>query len=611
MLFYSNSLASISVRKVGHPERVLERYIMNETFFIKQNLVNGKQKMWSATLCLGEYCSPTPNTGVDYEYLDKYPEQRQPGKSIFRRLEFNLKEFGSFTKPVLSRQNESDNEKANTVLQAENPEISTRQIEHRVLVQLENVTLHLPTIYNSRSNLLNKQNQGKRAPQIIAALIASLTAFSVGTTIAWTSQISEKLVEGTDYPFFVTDDELGWIGSLMPLGASLLSLFTGSLCDLIGRKSTGLILVLPAVMGWSLIIWSKSIVTLYVGRFISGMASGGFCVFTSLYNHEVAQKEVRGTLGSFLQMMISSGILFAVVVAKFLPIKSYTIVCCSIPLIYACLFIWMPETPFYYLKKDKIAEARRVLLKLRGSNYDIDKEIAEIQTCIQENTYHGGVRVIVECLKKRQSQIACIIGFGLMIFKTINGVDAITTYTSYILTNVNIGINAQTGTIILNTIQVATAVVQSFVVEKSGRRILLIISSGAMTICLLTVGICVTLKQEELISPEYFEYIDYFPLIALIILNLSFSFGLGPIPWLMMGEIFPQEIKATASSLATFVSWVLTFAVTKLFLVVDTHLGVDIAFYIFSVCTLLSLVFTLTLVPETKNKTYKEIQESL
>ncbi|KAK4883260.1 hypothetical protein RN001_006579 [Aquatica leii] len=311
-------------------------------------------------------------------------------------------------------------------------------------VQKERLSVSLPPIYDSNSNLLQKRSEGRKAPQIIAALIASLTAFSAGSTIAWTAQISEKLLEGKDFPFAVTVDQLGWIGSLMPLGASVLSLFTGTVCDRIGRKATGLILVIPSVIGWSLIIWTQSVTMLYVGRFITGMAAGGFCVFTSLYNHEIGQKEIRGALGSFLQMMISCGILFSAIAGKFLTIKMYSILCGVVPLIFGVLFLFMPETPFYYIKKKKLVKARTVLLRLRGSQYNIDKEITDINNYITENTNRGDIEIAVQCLKKRSSIIACVVGFGLMIFKVVNGVDAITTYTSYILTNANIGINSQT-----------------------------------------------------------------------------------------------------------------------------------------------------------------------
>ncbi|KAF5308669.1 hypothetical protein FQR65_LT06130 [Abscondita terminalis] len=477
--------------------------------------------------------------------------------------------------------------------------------------QEDSLDVSLPAIYDSENILVQKQNKGRKVYQIIAALIASITAFSAGNTIAWTAQISEKLLDGEDFPFAVTSDELGWIGSLMPLGASVLSLFTGTVSDLIGRKPTGLLLVLPAITGWSLIIWTKSITMLYIGRFITGMAAGGFCVFTSLYNHEIGQKEVRGAIGSFLQMMISCGILFAVVTAKFLSIQTYTILCGVVPIVFAVLFLFMPETPYYYIKTQKTSQARLALVKLRGPDYDIETEIKEIETYIKETSSRGGMQVVMQCLKKSSTKKACVIGFGLMIFKVANGVDAITAYTSYILTSVNLGFDSQTGTIILNCFQVASAIFQSYIVDKSGRRILLLVSSGVMTLCLLLVAISFTLTLRNVIEPEYYKYINYIPLVALVLFILGFSLGLGPIPWLMMGEVFPREIKSTASSLATFVSWIATFAVTKLFLVIKDNAGGDVAFYIFSCCTLTAMVFTLLLVPETKNKTYDEIQNSL
>ncbi|KAK5649937.1 hypothetical protein RI129_000966 [Pyrocoelia pectoralis] len=481
----------------------------------------------------------------------------------------------------------------------------TKEYSHR-----GNLSISMPTLYDSNSNLLQKQSSGKKTPQIIAALIASLTAFSAGTTIGWTSQISGKLFDG-EFGFKITQNELAWVGSLTPLGAAVFSLFAGPLCDTLGRKLGGLLFILPSLTGWSLIIWSKCIGMLYAGRFLTGMSTGAFCVFTSLYNHEIAQKEIRGTLGSFLQLMISSGILFDAVVAKFVPVKLYTMLCGLIPIMFAVLFSFMPESPVYYVQKQNQADARAVLIRLRGRNYDVDKEIKEIETCVMENNKFSGMKTFKASWKKGATKKACVIGFGLMIFKCICGIDAITAYTSYIFTNANTSLNAQTATIILNGFQMSAAIFQSFVVDKCGRRILLMLSSGVMTACLATVGIVLMLKNRSMVIEESYKYINYLPIFALAIFCVAFSLGLGPIPWLMMGEVFPQEIKSWASSLATFVSWIVTFAVTDLFLEVDATLGGDVAFFLFAGCTLTAVMFTLFLVPETKNKSYDEIQSIL
>lgn len=432
----------------------------------------------------------------------------------------------------------------------------------------------------------------------------------MGNTLAWTSQISEELLDGK-LGFPVTVDQLGWVGSFMPLGAATLSLFIGPLADLFGRKLSMLLLIIPATLGWCLLIWPQNVEMLYSGRFITGMVAGAFCVLSLIYSSEIAQKEIRGALGSYTQMMISGGILFANVLAKFLTIQVYTIACAAIPIVFGAIFVFMPESPIFLMKKDKVHQARASLLRLRGKGYDVEEEIKEIENNLKEYQMHSGMEVVKASLKKSSSQKACVIGLALMIFKSANGIDAITAYTSYIFENVRMGLDSKYGTIILNVFQVASAVVQSLVVDRLGRRLLLWLSAAIMTVCLILVGLTLTLKENYIVAPEYHIYIDYVPLVALVVFTIAFSLGLGPIPWLMMGEIFPPEIKSLAASVATFISWLAAFAVTKIFLVVEDNLGGDIVFYIFAVVTTIAVVFTLALVPETKNKTFNEIQQSL
>ncbi|KAB0803007.1 hypothetical protein PPYR_05193 [Photinus pyralis] len=474
----------------------------------------------------------------------------------------------------------------------------------------EDHSISLPAVYDSYSSLLQKSTLEKKLPQFIAAFIVSLTAFSAGTSIGWTSQISEKLLGG-ELGFTITKNELSWIASLTSLGAAVFSIFAGPLCDKFGRKPSAFLFIVPSLTGWTLILWSKSIGMVYAGRFLTGMSTGALCVFTALYNNEIAQKEVRGTLGSFLQLMISSGILFDAIVAKFVNMKLYTALCGGVPMVFGALFAFMPESPVYSVQKRDYVGARATLIWLRGKNYNVDQEMKEIEQYVLDKNKCSGTNTLKNCMKTRASKIACVIGFGLMIFKCICGIDAITAYTSYIFTNANIGLNAQSATIILASFSTGAGIFQSLVVDKCGRRTLLMLSSGAMTVCLTIVGIVLMLKGRYAFSEEIYKYINYLPVVALTVFEVAYSLGLGPISWLMMGEVFPQEIKSLASSLATFVSWIVTFAVTGLFMVVNTELGGDFAFLLFAVCTLAATLFTFFLVPETKNKSYLEIQSAL
>ncbi|KRT78264.1 membrane transporter, partial [Oryctes borbonicus] len=231
--------------------------------------------------------------------------------------------------------------------------------------------------------------------QIFAAFAASISAFSIGNAIGWTSQISLKMTEG-EMGFEITNDQLGWIGSLSAVGAAFMALIIGYICDKIGRKLAQLLLVLPMASGWGLLVWASNVPMLYAGRILTGMSMGAFMVTNPLYINEISQKEIRGILGSLTQLFISGGILFDAIVGKFASIQSYTLYCFVVPMIFGCVFIFMPETPIYYLRKGEEGTAEKVLKKLRSKEYDIESELENLKLSLSKQQEGNSFKIFKE-----------------------------------------------------------------------------------------------------------------------------------------------------------------------------------------------------------------------
>lgn len=435
---------------------------------------------------------------------------------------------------------------------------------------------------------------------------ASLAALSTGTVLGWTAQISQSLLDG-ELGFSISEDELGWTGSFMSLGAASLSLFTGNIAGYFGTKRTMIIMAIVITLGWIQIILASSVLMLYFGRFITGMIAGAFCVTVPLYTNEISQKEIRGSLGCFTQLMISSGILFATIVGKFLNIRNYTIVCGVLPLIFGCIFVFMPETPAFLLKQNNREAAKASLKKLRGKYYNFDAELKEIESTLEEREIRS-ISKFKECIKKSSIQRACFVGMGLMSFKVFCGIDAITTYLSLTLETAEMDIDVQYGTIIFSFIQTICAVLQTFVVDRLGRRVLLLFSEIVMTLCLYLAAIAFLFRKFEIFD-DCCSYINYLPLIAFCVFTIGFSMGIGPIPFMMCAEIFPSEIRNYMASFCNFWIWSLTFAIVKSFMVMSTSIGPYSCFFMFAGLSTVGIFFVYFFVPETKGLTLAQVQE--
>jgi MFS family permease len=156
-------------------------------------------------------------------------------------------------------------------------------------------------------------------------------------------------------------------------------------------------------------------------------------------------------------------------------------------------------------------------------------------------------------------------------------------------------------------LQVLATYSSTLLVDKAGRRILLLFSSTVMAVCLTVLGLCFYLQM----NGHDVSTLSWLPLACVSIFIIVFSMGFGPIPWIMIGELFPSNVKGIASAVAAAFSWIFAFAVTKAFQNLVDLLGSPVTFWLFAVMCVAATIFTAILVPETKGKDLQDIQAEL
>lgn len=178
----------------------------------------------------------------------------------------------------------------------------------------------------------------------------------------------------------------------------------------------------------------------------------------------------------------------------------------------------------------------------------------------------------------------------------------------FFLQDANTGIEPDLATIVVGIMQVIATFVSVLVVDKLGRRLLLLVSALVMALSTIAMGVYFYMKDNDEASVSE---LGWLPVCALCIFIIMFSIGFGPVPWLMMGELFASDIKGVAGSIAGTSNWVLAFIVTKTFVNLKKALGTGQTFWLFSGITLVGVIFVFLCVPETKGKSLNEIQEGL
>lgn len=207
----------------------------------------------------------------------------------------------------------------------------------------------------------------------------------------------------------------------------------------------------------------------------------------------------------------------------------------------------------------------------------------------------------------RSNLMALIISFSLMLFQQFSGINAVIFYAQSIFEAAGSTLEPALCTIIVGVVQVVMTVASALLIEKAGRRLLLLQSSVVMGLCLVMLGVYFMLKE----GGSDVTNISFLPLASVVLFIVSFSLGLGPLPWLLMGELFAAEVKGIASAMAVMFNWTLVFIITKTFSMMCAAWGSGPTFYFFAGFMVIGTIFIFIKVPETKGKTNAQIQAAL
>lgn len=342
--------------------------------------------------------------------------------------------------------------------------------------------------------------------------------------MGWSSPTQSLIVNATkpEYDFPISEADFSWVGSFVTLGAALVCLVIGSIIQVVGRKLTMLLLVIPFTLGWALVTFATNLTMLFVGRFLLGVSGGSFCVAAPTYTGEIAQSSIRGTLGSYFQLMLVIGVLFSYVVGSWTTVFALNLICASIPIIFGAIFMFMPETPTFLISKGKKEAAAKSLKWLRGSEYDYSHELAELQA--QHEAEKKNKVSIFTALGRRSTKKALFISLGLMFFQQMSGINAVIFFTKKIFDAADTGIDSGIATIIVGIMQVISVFVSSIIVDKLGRRLLLLPSAIVMTVCTILLGIYFFMKDQ---NKESVASMGWLPIASLCVFIVLFSIGFG------------------------------------------------------------------------------------
>ena len=493
---------------------------------------------------------------------------------------------------------------------------------------------------------------------LFISFIVALGGFLLG----FDSAVISGAINGIRTYFEMSDWELGFSVGCVIFGAMAGNIIAGPMSDRFGRKN---VLLITAMLFTISALWSATAttyVTFVIARIIGGVGIGGAILIAPIYIAEIAPPKLRGSLVSLNQLNIVIGISVAYFSNYFLKDLDgeswrWMLGVEAIPAFFYFVALFaVPRSPRWLIQKLNLVEiARKTLIKIGGKDY-AQLTIDEIQRGISNKKREGTVK---ELFSNRMRTIM-IIAFGIAFFQQITGINAIFYYAPTIFEQAGGSTDSSfLQAIVVGLTNLVFTLVAIRLIDKLGRKPLLIIGTSAMAVALtmatmafnnasynvtdqtllkienpemqtalnglngssfssqkeIFAAVTPLLNEAQLFSfkrneIKNFIHIDAtMVLVAILLYVAAFAISLGPVMWTLLSEIFPGHIKGIAISIVGFFNSLVSYTVTQFFPWELTNLGPTITFAIYAVLALLSVFFVKKFVIETKGKSLEEVEE--
>ncbi|XP_060063586.1 solute carrier family 2, facilitated glucose transporter member 8-like [Ylistrum balloti] len=448
----------------------------------------------------------------------------------------------------------------------------------------------MESLESGSPRLTNSKYEGSPKRLYMAVAFTCLGTLSFGFTIGYSSPAIPDLEKAG---LLDGKSQSAWFGSLLTVGAIFGGPFAGYCIERLGRKFTIILSSVIFATGGMIMAHAHSITPLFVGRFLVGWASGQTTVCAPVYIAEIATKSLRGFLGSCVQLSVTIGILMAYTCGMSLGWSKLAIVGTLPAFATVIAMFFLPETPRWLLMKNRRHSALNALGVIRGPHTAVEEECRDIEEGLDSQESFSFAE-----FQKPELLRPLSISLAIMAFQQFSGINAVMFYTVSIFNNAGFKKSAE-ATVIIGAVQVVATAVACVLMDRAGRRKLLIVAGSVMVFSCGLFGLYFMVPSQNM---------SWLAITSLVIYIIGFSLGWGPIPMLVMSEIFPARARGTASGLAAFTSWFTAFIITKEFTFLNDVFGQAGTFWIFGACCLFAVMFVNKHLPETKGKSLEDIE---
>ncbi|CAG9570622.1 unnamed protein product [Danaus chrysippus] len=401
----------------------------------------------------------------------------------------------------------------------------------------------------------------------------------------WISSMT-KILQSNESPTgqAITDNDLSWIASSLSIAA------------IFG-------------ISWIIRLSYPTTITLILSRVLSGLSAGGCFIIVPMYVKEISQDDIRGVLGTLVILLQTTGLLFMYVIGTYLSYFTVTVITLSISIAATILVFKAPESPAFLVKLEKYEEAAETVAYLRGLDKN-DKTVQNVLDCMkdEEALFKSLPNItFASIFKNRTWRRALFLITATFVFHALNGTYVIVTYASTILisTGVKFEISPEVQTFSFPIFMIVGSLLLAAIVEKVGRKPLLIGSFLITAICMALIVIMMILQERGWNVPSWL------PVLAIVMAVSMYGAGVSPLPYIIMTEMFSFQIRAKAMGMIVTVAWSFTAVLVISYTPMNNYIAPYAPFILYAVINFLGSIFTLLFIPETRAKTEEQINTLL
>ena len=398
--------------------------------------------------------------------------------------------------------------------------------------------------------------------------------------------------------------------STSAIGTPIGCLLSGYLMDISGRKASLIVTEIPALLGWILIACATNVEMIYAGRFFTGLGSGMVGAPARVYASEVTQPHLRGMLTAFASVGVSTGVLIEYSLGSLLSWNICAALSAILPLAALLLMFLFPETPSFLLSKNKPEQARLSLQRFRDNKYNLDKEMDLLRNFSNKNNLKRltGLREKCSALLKPNAVKPFLILLLYFLIYQWTGTNAVTFYTADIFRDSGTTINKFLATVIIGIVRLLSTILACILCRQCGRRTLTMVSSVGCGISMLAFGIYEWIKVYWSDNNMPISW-TWFPLFCLIFYTIACTLGFLVIPWVMIGELYPIQVRGLLGGLTTMSAHIFVFTVVQTFPLLKDAINVHGTYLLYGFISIFGTIYFYFCLPETKGKTLQEIED--